>query len=395
MTGEIESRVLAEEIINKAIQEIVFKYNAYAPIISSFRIVYSDMIPTMGVDKYARLMVNPDFVVKNQAYIKGVVIHEVLHVFFGHTTDTRSKLAYTDNAQHNKIANIAEDCAINQFIRESLPDSAIMPNTLTQIVGNVDIKYDETAEYYYDIIVNNMKEEEQKNMNNNMCATDEMADGNIQDEMDKMGVEHISQEEVNEKVLETAQEICKSQGHQYGGLVDFAKEMMNPKVDWRPLLQATIRNAEKKVWTIHAKQTFKRVSRRSGQILIPKRNGQKISVALSFDTSGSISSEMVNQFLSEIKSCMKYSEIKECALWHTSNYWYGSPEELERSIEKIFESGGTDERCMGNAEKHCKADLYIHFSDGYHGDNYGFEHPHKNIEILWDGNEIKEIRKEF
>lgn len=92
---------------------------------------------------------------------------------------------------------------------------------------------------------------------------------------------------------------------------------------------------------------------------------------------------------------MKYSEIKECALWHTDNYWYGSPEELERSVEKVFESGGTDEKCMGNAEKHCKADLYIHFSDGYHGDNYGFEHPHKNIEILWDGNEIKEIRKEF
>ena len=395
MTGEIESRVLAEEIINKAIQEIVFKYNAYAPIISSFRIVYSDMIPTIGVDKYARLMINPDFVVKNQAYIKGIVIHEVLHVFFGHTTDTRSKLAYTDDAQHNKIANIAEDCAINQFIQESLPESAILPHTLRQIVGNVDVKYNESAEYYYDIIVNNMKEEEQQSMRNVMCATDEMAGEEIQDEMDKMGVEHISQEEVNEKVLETAQEICKSQGHQYGGLVDFAKELMDPKVDWRPLLQATIRNAEKKVWTIHAKQTFKRVSRRSSQILIPKRNGQKISVALSFDTSGSISSDMVNQFLSEIKSCMKYSEIKECALWHTDNYWYGSPEELERSVEEIFESGGTDEACMGNAEKHCKADLYIHFSDGYHGDNYGFEHPSKNIEILWDGNEIKEIRKEF
>ena len=395
MTGEIESRVLAEEIINKAIQEIVFKYNAYAPIISSFRIVYSDMIPTMGVDKYARLMVNPDFVVKNQAYIKGIVIHEVLHVFFGHTTDTRSKLAYTEDAQHNKIANIAEDCAINQFIHENLPDSVIMPHTLRQIIGNVNIEYNESAEYYYDIIVNNMKEEEQKEMKNVMCATDEMAGGGIQDEMDKMGVEHISQEEVNEKVLEAAQEICKSQGHQYGGLVDFAKELMNPKVDWRPLLQATIRNAEKKVWTIHAKQTFKRVSRRSSQILIPKRNGQKILVAVSFDTSGSISSDMVNQFLAEIKSCMKYSEIKECALWHTDNYWYGSPEELERSIENIFESGGTDEACMGNAEKHCKADLYIHFSDGYHGDNYGFEHPHKNIEILWDGNEIKEIRKEF
>ena len=396
MTNEIESRVLAEEIINKAIQEIVFKYNAYAPIISSFRIVYSDMIPTMGVDKYARLMVNPDFVVKNQAYIKGIVIHEVLHIFFGHTTDTRSKLAYTEDSQHNKIANIAEDCAINQFINESLPEGAVLPHKLNEIIGsNMVIKYNETAEYYYDIIVNNMKKEEQCSMENEMCATDEMAGENIQDEMDKMGIEHISQEEVNEKVLETAQEMAKSQGYQYGGLVDFAREMLNPKVDWRPLLQATVRNAEKKVWTIHAKQTFKRVSRRSGQILIPKRNGQKISVALSFDTSGSISSDMVNQFLSEIKSCMKYSEIKECALWHTENYWYGSPEELERSVEKIFESGGTDEACMGVAEKHCKADLYIHFSDGYHGDNYGFAHPSKNIEILWDGNEIREIRKEF
>ena len=171
--------------------------------------------------------------------------------------------------------------------------------------------------------------------------------------------------------------------------------MLDPKVDWKPLLQATIRNAEKKVWTIHSRQTYKRVSRRSGQILMPKRYGQKISAVLTFDTSGSISQEMVNQFLAEIKSCMKYSEIKECALWHTSNYWYGSPEELERSIENIFESGGTDEGCMGRAEQHCKADLYIHFSDGYHGNEFGFKYPHKNIEIIWDGNEIKEIRKEF
>ena len=211
-----------------------------------------------------------------------------------------------------------------------------------------------------------------------------------------MGIEHISQEEVNEKVLETAQEICKSQGHQYGGLVDFAKEMMNPKVDWRPLLQATIRNAEKKVWTIHSKQTFKRVSRRSGQILIPKRNGQKISVALSFDTSGSISSDMVNQFLSEIQNCMKYSEIKECALWHTSNYWYGSPEELERSVEKVFESGGTESKCVEECAKHCKADLGFTFTDGYWGND-----PTKPdgckvnsmCAIIYDGKEIKEIRK--
>lgn len=404
MGDKIESRVLAEEIINKAIQEVVFRYNAYAPIISSFRIVYSDMIPTMGVDKYARLMANPEFVVKNQAYMKGIIIHEVLHVFFGHTSDVRSKLAYTEDEEHNKIANIAEDCAVNQFISEPLPESVILPYTLAKMLGLQNVKYGESAEYYYDLIMNNKKEggkgagkdgDGDGELQNGMCDTDKMGTGKIQDALDKMGIEHISQEEVNEKVLDTAQQITKSQGHQYGSLVDFAREMLDPKVDWRPLLQATIRNAEKKVWSIHAKQTYKRVSRRSGQILIPKRYGQKISVTLSFDTSGSITSEMVNQFLSEIQNCMKYSEIKECALWHTSNYWYGTPEQLEKNVEKVFESGGTDEKCMGIAEQHCKADLHIHFSDGYHGDNYGFAHPNKNIEILWDGNEIREIRKEF
>lgn len=409
MGDKLENKMLAEQIINKAIQEVVFKYNAYAQIISSFRIAYTDIIPTMGVDKYARLVINPDFVVKNQSYIKGVIIHEVLHVFFGHTNDTRSKLAYKDDdLEHNKIANIAEDCAINQFISEQLPEEAITVPALNNILKQ-PLEWNESAEYYYDKILEyKNKQEESKiqsasagggdgdgKLENGMCSTGDVNTGKVQDELDKMGIEHISQEEVNEKVLEMAKEICKSQGHQYGGLVNFAKEMMDPKVDWRPLLQATIRNAEKKVWSIHSKQTYKRVSRRSGQILIPKRYGQKISVALSFDTSGSISSDMVNQFLAEVKSCMKFSEIKECALWHTSNYWYGSPEELERSIEKVFESGGTDEACMGNAEKHCKADLYIHFSDGFHGNNFGFEHPQKNMEIIWDGNNIKEIRKEF
>lgn len=400
MTNEIENQVLAEQIINKAIQEVVFKYNAFAPIISSFRIAYTDTVATMGVDRYARLVINPDFVVENQNYMKGVIIHEVLHVFFGHTSDIRSKLAYKDDdPQHNKIANIAEDCAINQFISENLPQGAITPAVLKEMLSNkspnINIEYSQTAEYYYEKIINNLDQTQQAQMKNVVCSTDEANSGAVQDQLDKMGIEHISQEEVNDKVLDTAKQISKSQGYMYGALSKFALEMLNPKVDWRPLLQATIRNAEKKVWTIHSRQTYKRVSRRSGQILIPKRYGQKISVALSFDTSGSISSDMVNQFLSEVKSCMKYSEIKECALWHTSNYWYGSPEELERRIEKIFESGGTDEKCMGIAEHHCKADLYIHFSDGYHGNEYGFKNPQKNIEIVWDGQEIKEIRKEF
>lgn len=400
-----EYKAEAEEILGKAIQSVVFQYNAYAPIISTLQVVYSDMVPTMGVDKYARMVVNPKFLVKNQIYAKGLLIHEVLHIFMGHTTNERSKLEYTEDEHHNMLVNIAEDCAINQFIREPLPSGAVSVSTLKQMTG-MDIDYNQSSEYYYEKIMNYAKENQNGNDGNDGNALKEIGDNNtdhtgnvnsqnIQDKLEQMGVKHISTEEVNDRVMEMAKEIAKNQGNQYGGLADFAKKMLEPKIDWRPLLQTTVRNAEKKVWSMRCKSTYKRTSKRSRDVLLPKKYGNKISVTLSFDTSGSIDMEMVNQFLSEVQNCLKYSELKECALWHTNNYWYGKPEQLMADIEKVFESGGTDEACMGIAEQHCQADLHIHFSDGYHGNKFGFKHPEKNMEIIWDGKDIKDIRKEF
>ena len=403
--SEEEIRYEAEEILGKAIQTVAFHYNAYVPIISSFRVVYSDMIPTIGVDKYARLVVNPKFLVENRAYAQGIVIHETLHIFMGHTSDKRDKLVYRDDPDHNSIVNIAEDCAINQFIRESLPQGAIKPTTLSAQL-NTSLSYNETAEYYYDKIMENLNNQQEgqdgQNKNDrygqnqfgkgNPCSTDLVNGQEIQDKLEQMGIKHVSEEEINDIATDVAKQISKSQGSQYGGLGYFAKKMLEPKVNWRQLLQATVRNAEKKIWSMRCKNTYKRTSKRSTQVLLPKKYGNKITVTLSFDTSGSIDHDMVSQFLSEIQNCMKMSDLKECALWHTRNYWYGTPIELQQNIEKVFESGGTDEDCMVKAEEHCKADLHIHFSDGEHG-HPNFKHPEKNIEIVWDGKDIKEIKK--
>lgn len=402
----MEHKAEAEETLSKAIQNVVFKYNAYAPIISSLQVIYDDMIPTMGVDRYARMVVNPKFLVENRAYAQGLVIHEVLHIFMGHTQNTRDKLAYTDDSEHNMLVNIAEDCAINQFIREPLPNGTVTVSGLEAQL-KTSLRYNESSEYYYDAIMKYLEQQKQYGNGGDGKQTlsdisgggsdhTDMVNGqDVQDKLEQMGIKHISAEEINDRAMDTAKAIAKAQGNEYGALQEFAKEMLKPKIDWRPLLQASIRNAEKKIWSMRTKNTYKRVSKRSKDVLLPKKYGNKITVTLSFDTSGSITQDMVNQFLAEIQSCMRLSEIKECALWHTSNYWYGTPEELAQSITKVFESGGTDEACMGIAEQHCRADLHIHFSDGYHGNRYGFAHPEKNIEIVWDDNNIKEIRKEF
>lgn len=387
-----ESRALAEQIVSRAIQEVVFRYNAYAPIISSFRIAYSDLIPTAGTDRYARLILNPEFVVKNELYMPAIIIHETLHVFFGHTTDKRTRLALSDtDLEHNRIVNIAEDCAINQFIREPLPAGAITPDTLSTMLSRSSTERNQTAEFYYDLI---MSSPNKLALSTIPCAMGDANTQRVQDELDKMGIPHISEEEVNDKVVDTATQIAKHPGNQYGELADFARALLKPKVNWKPLLQAAIRNAEKKIFTIHTHSTYRRTSRRSTTVFFPKKYGHKLTVALSFDTSGSITADMINQFLAEVQTCLQYSDIKECALWHTNNYWYGTPAQLATDITKIYQSGGTSESCMGRAERHIKADLYIHFSDGYHDTNYGFKYPSKNMEIVWGNDkEIKEIRR--
>ena len=225
--SEEEIRYEAEEILGKAIQTVAFQYNAYVPIISSFRVVYSDMIPTIGVDKYARLVVNPKFLVENRVYAQGLVIHETLHIFMGHTSDKRDKLVYTDDQDHNSIVNVAEDCAINQFIRESLPKGAIKPSTLS-VKLNTSLSYNETAEYYYDKIMENLnnrqsgQDGQDKNngdgqnpfSNGNPCSTDLVNGQEIQDKLEQMGIKHVSEEEINDRATDVAKQISKSQGSQ-------------------------------------------------------------------------------------------------------------------------------------------------------------------------------------
>lgn len=401
----------AKAIVRKGVANLALRYNAYLPILSAFQYVCSDLLPTAGVDRYGRLIFNPEFINKNKQYIEGILLHETLHIFFGHFTRDEGKNAYD--------FNIAGDCAINQYVAESrlaLPSGCVSLNGLARELGiEVGSSWDnpryanriyefETTEYYYDLIQKYRQKQKENGGENgdgemfsgNFCETDTANSQEIQDALDKMGVAHASAEQMNEAVQDTAVAISKEshsgRGSDYGSLAKFAMELLEPKVDWRVLLRNTLRNSEKTAWTIRERQTFKRISRRSRDVLIPKRCGKKICITLSFDTSGSISQDMVNQFLSEVESAMKHSDIKECALWHTSNYWYGSPQDLKRDITKVFQSGGTDESCMGIASDHCKADLHIHFSDGYHETNYGFKRKGENIEVVWDNNNIKEIR---
>lgn len=418
----------AEFVLNRAIANVAARYTAFLPIISSFRIHYTQNIPTLGVDPHARLAVNPDFLVENERYANGLLIHEILHIFFGHTsllpsspssshpinshsssslstststsTSPRAVLVFRpDDPQYNRLVNMAEDCAINQFIKEALPEGCITPGSLQRILNapTPPRRY-EDAEYYLDFILKNLPKQQQpdQGQGQNPCSTDKACSQEMQDEMDKAGVPHLSQEELSDQRMNTAQQIAKQgkgRGNQYGQLADFAIALLKPKVDWQPLLHSALKRAEQKTFQQHQYSTYKRTSRRSQYpFFSPKKYGHKITVALSFDTSGSISHEQVSQFLAEATACMQHTNLTEVALWHTSLYYHDTPQNLQKDITNVFQTGGTYESCMGEVEEQIPADLYVHFSDGEHGTNYNTKHPSKHIEIIWDDDNIKEVR---
>jgi len=100
------------------------------------RIIKSDRVSTAGVDKWWRLYVKPDFVVKiSTEELAGVWAHEAWHLLRGHSRRAEALgISYEDksaeNAARAEIWNVAADCEINDDLNDfKLPAGAVHPST--------------------------------------------------------------------------------------------------------------------------------------------------------------------------------------------------------------------------------------------------------------------------
>lgn len=185
----------------------------------------------------------------------------------------------------------------------------------------------------------------------------------------------------------------KLAGNMTSVLADFAREQLKPKVNWQTILQNRVRTCETTVYKLRERDNYKRPSRKtcwSGGAILPKKVGKQLYTVLSFDTSGSITHELLSQFLSEVQGALQYSEVKRCYLWNTEVYWKGSDKDMQNSIEDIYQTGGTDGDCMRQVGEDVKSDIYIHFTDGYLEYPTGMKGTH--LAIVWEDDEIKEVR---
>lgn len=180
--------------------------------------------------------------------------------------------------------------------------------------------------------------------------------------------------EVRAAVISAAQQ---SAGNVPAGVKRLIKDITEPKMDWRELLEMQIKSSIRDDWT------FRRLSRRTwstGCILPGQNDTDTIDVEVFIDTSGSITEQMLKDFLSEVKGIMEmFPEFRlGVATFDTRvyNYKVFTQETADQILEyEIKGGGGTDFMACWEflKQEEIEPNTLVMFTDGYPCGDWGEE----------------------
>ena len=306
--------------------------------------------PTAATDG-RRFYYNSEFVnslpLKQLEFLVG---HEVLHAVYDHMGRRGNR--------DPKLWNIADDYCVNWDLVEQRVGDKIP-------VALYDSKYKGmSAEEVYDDLYANADKINVDNLLKQLL--DEHLDGEGEGEGDGDGesgdksghgngrpklTEQEKKEirdEIKEAVLAAAASV--GAGNLPGGVKRMIKDLVEPVMDWRELLQQQIES------TVKSDFTWARPSRRSWHmdaVMPGMKPGEQIDVVIGIDTSGSITDQDLKIFLSEIKGIMEaYDEYKITVMgWDTEvgNVATFTSDNLEDiSSFEPGGGGGTDPHCVWN-----------------------------------------------
>jgi predicted metal-dependent peptidase len=152
-------------------------------------------------------------------------------------------------------------------------------------------------------------------------------------------------------------------------------ELTTPKMDWREVLRTQLESSLKRDFT------FMRPSKRSGEVIFPGMSkDEELKVTVAIDTSGSISTEMLRDFVSEVQGIMDQYQDYEVTIMQFDTGVYGVEVFTAEGGEDISEyeirgGGGTDFDAVWNymKENDMEPDQLIMFTDGYPFGSWGDE----------------------
>jgi len=345
----------------------------YGLFLMSLNKQWNDIVPTAGVAMNGinyQLLLNEDFwQFLTAEQHKGLLQHELMHIAFFHLTDF-------EQLKDRDLSNIAKDIEINQYIDKSIiPPGACLPETFPEL--NLEAKQGTT--YYYQKLVQGARDKSCPNLNNLLEAMKNSEktfkimggdrEGNVPDHSTWKEVEGA--DSVTKKLLksqtehvlkEVAEQVIKSRGTIPGEMSEILKkitELDKPAFDWRGYLRRFVGGSAKVEVKVRRSKPNFRFEDNPGIKIKQKR---KILVAI--DTSGSVSTTELNEFLHQIHHISKTGTevtIIQCDTAITSISTFDPKSEF-----KIHGRGGTDFSPVTDYydEHRSKFNCLIYLTDG-------------------------------
>lgn len=353
-------------MVARTTKSLIFTEPFYGLFLIGINKKYTTDLPTAGVSKHGigmQLAINPDFFSDlSEDHRFGLIKHELLHIAFGHLT-------IRDRYANHKLFNIAADLEINQYILESkLPEGGLLLSSFPEL--NLPVKAG--TKVYYDILDQAQEDGTSPSLDNLMGEMngDTPYDHQTWDEFDELSdaEKKLVEKQVEHQLKEVAETTIKKNGNVPGELSELIKRLLHiepAKFDWKGYLRRFIGNSTVSYTKKLRRKYNKRYAGNPG-LKIKFKNHILVGV----DTSASVSSEELIEFMSELHHMYKTGHKITIAQCDTS---LNSVEDFNpRKDWDIKGRGGTSfQPVIDHYNEYGSYTALIYFTDGeaYNPDN--------------------------
>ena len=315
-----EMRVEVYDRIIVARVGLLLRHPFFGNMATRLRILAADdWLPTAAVDGRNLYYNTQFFNAMNNKEIEFVIAHEILHMVYDHLErrGDRNPLLY----------NIAADYKVNNLlVKDRIGEKPKIVDCYQ------DFKYDDyTSEEIYDELF----EQAEKNGQELIEQLGEMLDEHLDSSGESDGSSDNGEEkdvngngvsksrpkyskdeikkikdEIKENVLSSAQ--AAGAGNVPAGVARMIKDLTEPKMNWREILQTQIQSI------IKSDFTMSRPSRKgwhTGAVLPGMQFDETIDICIGIDMSGSIGCTQAKDFLGEVKGIMDQYKDYNIKIW--------------------------------------------------------------------------------
>jgi predicted metal-dependent peptidase len=313
-TKEVDPQVIdkAKKRMEWAVGFMVVRYHFVYQILALMTKRVAPGLGTMGVRVLGggcfELVYDPEFVLElSDAALTYILYHEVLHLALHHCTHRDFDL--------KELSNIAHDLAANELIpitsgsceRPTGKHTGTFVSEYKKMPQYNDILEKQTAEWYYEYLKKKAKAQGGGGKGKGKgTGSSESGDGDPQSGFDDHGgwkADEVAAEKIRAKISEI------SKNDLWGDVGGAEKELIlaaqRKRVNWRNILRQFYGN---QVW--HEREgTRKRPNRRLGYNAPGSKKIQLDRHLVAVDTSGSIDSDLLAEFLATINQMTDYVPI--------------------------------------------------------------------------------------